>query len=151
MENKAKKIEFEIVTPERVAYKDIVDQVTIPTQSGEITVLPGHIPLVSMIQTGVITVKKGDEENYLSVSGGFIEVRPPSRIIVMADAVERAEEISEAEAEAARKRAEETLKKKETKSDVEFTEAAALLERSLAQLKVAGKYKKRKTRRRIDT
>lgn len=144
-----KKIELEIVTPERVAFKEEVDQVTIPTKSGEITIMPNHIPLVSMIQTGVITAKKGEEEIYLSIAGGFLEVRPPRKVIILADTVERAEEISEQEAEAAKKRAEDSLKNKEKISDVVYADAVAALERSLAQLRVAEKHKKRRSHPKI--
>ena len=68
-----KTIEFEIVTPERVVLKEEVLQATIPTQSGEITILPDHIPLVSILNPGVIELKKPSGENeIISVSGGFV-------------------------------------------------------------------------------
>src|SRR3989344_3161824 len=99
------KISFEITTPERVVYKDEVDQITIPTSEGEITVLPNHIPLVSMLAPGALTVKKNGEEIYMATSGGFIEVQNGNKVIVLADTAERSEELSVEAIEAARERA----------------------------------------------
>ena len=79
------KLTFELTTPERIVEKKEVDGVTLPTQEGEITVLPGHIPLVSNLKPGVVTLHDGKEQEYLSVSGGFIEVQPDGRLIVLAD------------------------------------------------------------------
>ena len=69
-------IKFEITTPERVVLKEEVAQITVPTRNGEITVLPNHIPLVSVLEPGVIEViKSNGEREVMSVSGGFIEDR----------------------------------------------------------------------------
>lgn len=135
-------IHFEIVTPEKVAYQDRIDAVTIDTTDGEITILPRHTPLVSVLRPGEMRLKKGDEEIFMAVSGGFVEVQQDSKVIIIADAVERAEEIDQQKAEEARKRAEEILAQKTTATEV--ADAQAALARSLAQLKVA---KRRKTRR----
>ena len=61
-----KKIKFEITTPERVVYTDEVDSITIPTAKGEITVLPDHIPLIALLVSGELHIKKGNEEESIS-------------------------------------------------------------------------------------
>ena len=100
------KINIKITTPERVVMSDEVDGVVLPTAMGEIGILPHHIPLVALLAPGEIRVKKNNEELLLAVSGGFIEVQP-TRVVVLADTAEHAEEIDEQRAEEARKRAEE--------------------------------------------
>lgn len=136
-------IQFEIATPERVVHKDIVDSLTLPTRDGEITVLPNHIPLVSVLVPGMITTRKDGRESYLSVSGGFIEVQPDNRVVILADTAERAEELTVEAIERARAEAERVLSEKRTLDEESFALAAAALERELARLKVA---RKRRTR-----
>lgn len=128
---------FEIATPERVVYKETVDSLTLPTKDGEITVLPNHIPLVSVLVPGVAVVRKDGAEQYMAVSGGFIEVQPGNRVVVLADTAERAEELTEAAIEKARDDAERALKEKRGLDDETFAAAAAGLERELARLRVA--------------
>lgn len=135
-------LNFKIVTPDGVIYHDDVEQVTVPTTSGEITILPKHIPLVSVLKAGGLVVQKEGRRLGLSVSGGIIEMRPDDKLIIMADTAERAEHIDISRAEEARKRAEELLKQKENVADVDFARIQANLERELARIKVAKKYKK---------
>ena len=130
------KLHFEITTPERTVFKDEVDQVTLPTVMGEITILPHHIPLVSQLVPGELMVKKGSETTHMAVSGGFIEVRQGEQVVVLADTAERAEEIDVAKAEEARERAHKLIGK-ELKDSEKFAQASALLERSMARIKVA--------------
>lgn len=139
-------IQFEIATPERIVYKDTLDSLTLPTKDGEITILPGHIPLVSVLAPGVLTARKGGNEEYLAVSGGFIEVQPKNHVVVLADTAERSEELTLEAVEKARDEAERVLKEKRAIDTESFTLAAAALERELARLKVA-----RKRRSRIKT
>lgn len=137
-----KHIKFEIVTPERTVLEEEVLQITVPTKEGEITVLPGHIPLVSVLAPGVIEAKKADGDiEVMSVSGGFIEVLR-SKVVILADTAERAFEIDLSRAEEARKRAED-LKKNETRFDREkFTEINAAIAKELARTRAAKKYRK---------
>lgn len=134
------KIKFKIATPERVVYEAEVDQVTLSTQMGEITVLPNHIPLVSSLKPGELVVKIGKEDLPLAVSGGFMEFAE-NQMTILADTVERVEEIDEARAEAARSRVKDLLDKKVSAEAVDFTALAAKMEKELARLKVARKYK----------
>ena len=138
----SKKINFQIVTPEKITYRDDVDSITLPTQMGEITVLPNHTPLISSLKSGEAIIKKDGEEFSIAISGGFLQVQPKNKVVVLADAAERAEEISEERAEQARIRAEEILKEKRL-DKAEMATAAAALEKSLIRLKVARRRSKR--------
>jgi F-type H+-transporting ATPase subunit epsilon len=133
------KIDFKITTPEREVYANQVDQITLPTLEGELTILPGHLPLVAILVPGELRVARQGEEIVMAVSGGFIEVQPGSRVIILADTAERAEELDIAKIEEAKKKAEELLREKRNLDEESFAEAAAALERELARLKVARK------------
>ncbi|MBI4050447.1 MAG: F0F1 ATP synthase subunit epsilon [Candidatus Doudnabacteria bacterium] len=135
-----KKIKFKIATPERVVFESEADSVTCPTQMGEVTILPNHIPLVANLNAGELKVIENGSPRHFAVSGGFIEVRPKNEVIVLADAAEREEEIDIKRAEEARQRARK-LMAEEVKDAEKFVEAQALLERSLARIKVARKRK----------
>lgn len=136
-----KKIKFKIVTLERVVYEDEIDRLTAPTESGVITVLPRHAPLVSVLKPGEIKIVKDGYEVALAVSTGFLEIRKNSEVYALADSAERAEEIDIESAKAAKARAEELLQKKQYKTDVDFARIQAIINRETAKLKVAGKYK----------
>jgi len=133
------KIQFKIVTPERTVFEDSIDQVTIPTAEGEITVLPEHIPLIAMLAPGELDIKKGVEDIAMAVSGGMIEVRK-NEITILADTAERAEEIDLARAEEARKAAEQLKEERVRMDETEYASVAALLERNLARIRVARKH-----------
>jgi F-type H+-transporting ATPase subunit epsilon len=132
---------LDIVTAERVVFSDDVDVVVAPGVEGQLGILPHHAPLMTMLMPGELLVKKGGEELSLAISGGFLEVRP-DRIIVLADAAERVEEIDLARAEAAKRRAEELLKTHPPEVDTARAEAA--LRRSLVRLKVVERRRKKK-------
>jgi F-type H+-transporting ATPase subunit epsilon len=101
---------------------------------GQLGILPHHAPLMTMLQPGDLMIRKDKEEEYLAISGGFLEVRP-DKVIILADACERVDEIDIARAEEAKKRAQETLKVAPLTVDAAVAEAA--LRRSIARLKVA--------------
>lgn len=130
------KIHFQITTPERVVLQDDIDSVTLMTQAGEITVLPNHAPLISSLKAGELKLKNDGQESFMAVTGGFLQVQAKSRVVVLADSAERAEEISEEKAEEARLRAQAILEEKKL-DKAELASAAAVLEKSLTQLKVA--------------
>jgi len=141
------KIKFEIVTPERVVYSDEIDQISLPTPQGEITILPHHIPLISALSAGELKVKKGNTEIPMAISSGFVEVRP-NKVVVLADTAERAEEIDIARAEEAKKKAEELLKTRRT-DQKEFTAVMAQIEKELARMRVAEKHRARRAHQTI--
>lgn len=132
-------MKLNIITPEKIVFSDEVDQVTIPTMDGEITVLPHHIPLVGLLKAGELIIKKGDEIIPLAVSGGMLQVRADG-ITILADTAERVEEILEERAEEARKAAEKLLVEKRFDAE-EYAAIAAKMERELARLKVARKWR----------
>lgn len=135
-------IHFEIVTPEKVVLKEEVQQITVPTKMGEITVLPNHIPLVASLQSGVIEIKKQNNSiDTMAVSGGFIEVLP-DKVVILADTAERAGDIDEARAKEARQRAEESMKEK--REEVDFTAVQAKIAKEMARLKAVRRHKHRK-------
>ena len=135
-------IRLDIVTAERMVYSEDVDAVIAPGVEGQLGILPHHTPLMTALQSGELRVKKGGEEISLAISGGFLEVRP-DRIVVLADAAERAEEIDIARAEEAKRRAEQRLVERRAAGVDESRTRASLL-RSLARLKVAEKMKRRR-------
>lgn len=136
-----KLIKFEIVTPERTVFSDEVLQVIVPTQEGEITVLPNHSPLVCQIKPGVLELKKPDGKMEVAfVAGGFIEVLH-DKVVVLADSAERAEEIDLAKVEEARARAEEAMKRVRADDDEEFAAISAQLERELARTRAAKRWR----------
>ena len=125
---------LEIVTAERMIFSDDVSAVLAWGVEGQLGILPHHAPLMTMLQPGDLMIRKDKEEEYLAISGGFLEVRA-DKVIILADACERADEIDITRAEEARKRAQETMKAAPLTLDAAAAEAA--LRRSLARLKVA--------------
>jgi F-type H+-transporting ATPase subunit epsilon len=136
---------LELVTAERVMYSDDVDMVIAWGTEGQLGILPSHAPLMTMLQPGELIVKKNDEESYLAVSGGFMEVRP-DKVIILADACERADEIDVARAQEAKRRASELMEART--AEVELATAEAALRRSMVRLKVAEKIRRRRGQRR---
>ncbi len=135
-------IKLDIVTAEHLVFSEDVDIVVAPGIEGELAILPHHAPLMTMLQPGELRVRKGGEEMYMAITGGFLEVRP-DRVTVLADAAERAEDIDAHRAEEAKRRAEERLSGKVATTDMVRAEAA--LRRSLVRLKVAEKRRRRRS------
>ena len=130
-----------IVTAEREVYaEEGVDEVIAPGIEGELTVLPSHAPLLTMIKPGIMRVVKGSEDTELAVTGGFLEVRD-DRVTILADAAERAEEIDVAAAEEARRAAERALEQRDSTENL--VEAAAALQRALLRLKAVERRRRR--------
>ena len=135
------KINLKIATPERVVFKDEVDSITLPTMQGQITILPNHIPLISVLKSGEILIKKVDEQILMSVSGGFIEVLS-TKVVILADTAEKSEEIDIKRAEEAIKRAQE-LKKTRSSDAREFTALKIQIEKELVRVRVGRKHLER--------
>ncbi len=133
-----------VVTAEREVYaEDGVDEVIAPGIQGELTVLPSHAPLLTMIKPGILRLVKGSDETDVAITGGFLEVKD-DRVTILADAAERAEEIDTVRAEEARRRAERTLEEREDTEDL--VAAAASLQRSLLRLRAVERRRRRSTR-----
>jgi F-type H+-transporting ATPase subunit epsilon len=135
---------LEIVTAERMVYSGDVDMVIAWGLEGQLGILPHHAPLMTILQPGELIVRKDNEESYLAVSGGFLEVRP-DKVIVLADACERAEEVDIARAEDAKRRAKEIMKAPSPEAETAAAEAA--LRRSLVRLKAAEKMRRKRRQR----
>jgi len=131
---------LEVVTAERMVFSDDVNMIVAWGTEGQLGILPHHAPLMTMLRPGDLLIRKDNEEEYLAISGGFLEVRP-DKVVILADTCERAEEIDVTRAEAAKRRAEEMLKGRPPEVDAAAAEAA--LRRSLARLKVAEKKRRR--------
>ncbi len=132
----AERLQLEIITPERRVLGETVDSVTVPGANGEIGILPLHTPLISALQTGILSYAQGATVNRLHVSGGFVEVSA-DQVTVLADLAERAEEIDIAGARAAREQADRILKAAAS-SDEEMEEARTELERATVRLQLVG-------------
>ena len=129
-------IHCEIITAERVAFKGDVDMVVAPGIDGQLGILPHHAPLMTALTIGELVLHKaGEEDTIMAIGGGFMEVGP-QHVTVLADSAERAEEIDESRAEAARRRAETTMAQARGEQE-DFIKAEAALRRSLLRLKVA--------------
>jgi len=133
-------IKLDIVTAERAIYSEDVDAVVAPGVEGQLGLLPHHAPLMTVLEPGELVIRKGGEEISLVVSGGFLEVRP-DRIIVLADAAERSDEIDLARAEEAKRRAEERIT--HPVPEIDNARAEAALRRALVRLRVAEKRRRR--------
>ena len=134
-------IKLDVVTAERVVFSDDVDVVIAPGVEGQLGILPHHAPLMTMLKPGELLVRKDGEEFSLVITGGFLEVRP-DRVIILADAAERVEEIDVARAEEARRRAQERLM--ERIPEVEAVRAQAALLRALARIEVVQRRRRRR-------
>ena len=129
-------LRLDIITPERNLLSEAVDSVTVPGAGGELGILPGHTPLISQLQTGVLSYAQGPTTKRLHVSGGFVEVRD-DRVSVLAELAERPEEIDAARARLAREHAEKTLGSF-SGTEEDFERARAELERSMVRIQLAG-------------
>ena len=131
----AEKIQLEVVTPERRVLAEAVDMVTVPGLGGELGILPGHTPLISQLQTGVLTYTQDGKSSSLHVSGGFVEVRD-DHVSVLAEVAERPDEIDAARAKLSRERLEKQLNAW-SGTEEDFEVARAKLERSVVRLQLA--------------
>ncbi|NOS68381.1 MAG: F0F1 ATP synthase subunit epsilon [Verrucomicrobia bacterium] len=126
-------LKLEIVTPEAKIYSEDVDMVTLPGVEGEMGIFPMHVPLMTQLAAGEVSVRKDGQDFFLAVGEGFVEITG-DQVSILTDMAIKAENIDEAKAEEARKRAETRLTEK--LDDEEVANVNAALAHSLAQLKV---------------
>jgi F-type H+-transporting ATPase subunit epsilon len=126
---------LEIVTPERLAYSEMVDSVQLPGAEGEMGVLPNHAPLLATLGVGELRIRKGGEEEAFAIVGGFVQVRR-DKVVVMAETADMAAEINLEQARAAREEAERAL---ETgyREGADLAAARAALQQALLRIRVA--------------
>jgi F-type H+-transporting ATPase subunit epsilon len=132
------KLALEIITPLKVVLSEEVDEITIPTVEGELSILPNHVNLLTKIAPGEMLIRKGTHTDLFAITGGFLEVLN-SHVSVLADYAIHAEDIEIAKVEEAKERAQKAMKEKLTEED--FRVANAELAKSLLQLKIAHKRK----------
>lgn len=153
-----KQLKLKIVTPERLILEELVDQVSLPTTLGEITVLPDHIPLITALTSGDVVAFSAGEHIPMAVVGGFVEIKKNNEniteVAVLADFAEHVHEMSDEKIEQAKQNAEDMRKQMlarssggEKQSHVDFEHFEAELERSLTRVKIADKWRTRKYRR----
>ena len=133
-------IHLEIVTPERQLWSGPVDEVTVPSSTGYLGILPGHAPLLAELGIGEISYRSGERRDYLFCSWGFVEVLP-ERVVVLAQTAEKASEIDLNRAEQARSRAEQRLGAKGLETD--YVRAQLALMRAISRLNTAKRYQSR--------
>lgn len=143
----SKQLKLKIVTPEKLILEDTVDQVTIPTTEGELTILPDHIPLIAGLSSGDVVAMALGEHIPMAVSGGFIEVKNvdgQTEVAILADFAEHVVDITDEAIKVAEVKAIELKKQMDNKEHVDFEHFAAELERSLTRVKIADKWRTRK-------
>lgn len=131
---------FEIITPEKVVYKDEVSEVIVPTVDGEIAILPNHINLLTQINPGELIIKKGSIQQSIAITGGFLEI-VDNKISILADYAIKAQDIEIARAQEAKKRAEKLMTEKTTDNDMRMAQAEMI--KAILELKVASRHKRR--------
>ena len=129
----ANTLKLEIVTPEASIYSEDVEMVTLPGSEGEMGVYPMHVPLMTQVNAGELVVRKNGQDYFLAIGEGFVEITG-DHMAVLTDMAMKADDVDEAKAEEARKRAEARLAEK--LSGEEQATVQASLMHSLAQLKV---------------
>jgi F-type H+-transporting ATPase subunit epsilon len=132
----AKQINLVVVTPERLVFDGLVDDVAIPGLNGEFGVLPEHALLLSILETGVLTYHQGGQKYMMAVSGGYAEVTP-EKVTVLATEAETPEEINIERARLAREHALKEMKMSE--QEIDFIKARAKLQKAVVRLQVATK------------
>jgi len=132
------KLALEVITPTKIVLSEEVDEITVNTANGEISILPQHIDLLTKLVPGEMIIKTGSKTQSFAVTGGFLEVSK-NKVTILADYAVRAAEIEVARAREAQERAEKIMKNKE--DNKEFVIAEAELRKALLELKVANKHR----------
>ncbi len=133
-------LHLKIVTPEKLLIDEEVSQVNVPTEEGQIGILPHHTNLMAKLEPGEVVIKKGGKVDSMAVGDGFLQMAN-NTLTIMTDLAAYAQDIDERAVEEAKKRAEQALEQK--LSDEEYAETLANLEKSLAQLRVKRRHRVR--------
>lgn len=134
-------LDFKIITPEKIVFKDEVDEIVVPTRSGEIAILPNHVNLLTQISPGELIVKIGLATQSIAITGGFMEVSD-NKISILADYAIKTQDIEISKVQEAKKRAEKIMQEKTSEKDFKIAQGELL--KSLLELKVATKHKRRR-------
>lgn len=131
-------LELQILSPTGEIFNDSVDEVILPTDKGEIAILPHHADIFSKLTEGMITVKKSAKVTHIAIIGGFLEIKK-GKVVVLSDYAIEAQSIQVARAQEAKKRAEQLLAEKHSNADLLIAEKE--LQKSIMELRVAEKVK----------
>ena len=126
--------QLEIVTPEKLVVKDSAEEAQIPATTGYIGVLPGHAPLITELGAGEISYRSGGQLHRFATAWGFAEVLP-DKVTILAETVERVDEIDVARAKQDLTQAEDALK--QAQSEEEVTKDLGRVRRAEARIEVA--------------
>ena len=133
-------IQVDVVSADAEVFSGQAEFVSLPGESGELGILPGHTPLITRIKPGAVRIQNGQNEELVFVAGGILEVQP-NKITVLADTAIRGNDLDEDRALEAKARAEENLK--DNASDVDYARAQAELSVAVAQLAALAKLRKK--------
>ena len=134
-------IMVDVVSAEESVFSGEADFVALPGDQGELGILPGHTPLITRIRPGAVRIQSNGKEELIFVAGGILEVQP-NAVTVLADTAIRGDDLDEAKAEEARRKAEEALANRST--DINYAAAQAELSEAMAQLAALRKLRGRK-------
>ncbi|WP_057760191.1 F0F1 ATP synthase subunit epsilon [Cytobacillus praedii] len=133
-----KTIKVSVVTPDGPVYESDVEMVSTKAESGELGILPGHIPMVAPLQIGAVRLKTQGKTDIVAVSGGFVEVRP-DKVSILAQSAEQSDEIDVDRALRAKERAEKRLNDQK-RENIDFKRAELALQRALNRINVSDKH-----------
>ncbi|MGJ7920754.1 F0F1 ATP synthase subunit epsilon [Neobacillus sp. LXY-4] len=130
-----KTIKVNVVTPDGPVYDKDVEMVSSKALTGELGILPGHIPMVAPLEIASLRLKTEGKTEYVAVNGGFLEVRP-DQVTVLAQTAEKAEDIDVERALRAKERAEQRLRDQK-QENLDFKRAELALKRAINRITVA--------------
>ena len=137
---------LEIVTPERQVFSEEVDSVVCPGVEGELGILPHHAPLLTTLGVGELKIRRGGQEEFFAIAGGFLQVRP-DKVVVMAETADMASEIDVEKAQEARREAEKALESG-FQEGADLAAARASLQQALLHIRLAERRHREGPRRR---
>jgi len=135
---------FRVISPLGTVFNGPARAITVATQDGEITVLAGHMPMVSVLVDGEIHIRTPERDVWIAVAGGFLETggKPDAEVTVLSDFAAGSDSIEGARVEAAKARAEQLLAEKKERGELLLVERD--LQRAILQLKVAQRIRTRR-------
>ena len=136
----ANSFKLKLIAPDGVKYEEEANEAILPTENGQIAILPNHMPLIALLKPGEIIIKNGKDEHHLATEGGIVEVCN-NLVKILVDTAESVHNLDELKIAEAKKNAEERIKN--AKNDTEFADAAAALEKQIAKLRFISKRKRK--------
>lgn len=126
---------LKVITPEKVFFDGPINEIIVPTPSGEIAILPGHINLLTQVADGEVTIKSSSKEQYLAVTNGFLQVQK-DEVSLISDFAIRSDEIDAKKAQDAQKSAQDRMQNTKDITEQDMALAQAEMRRAILQLKV---------------